>query len=69
MFIQGFAFGRYDGKMVLNTSKRGVAHPSTGSSLQVTKDKILPSVKGSLLAAANVKKTVNYPIVLTVQYK
>ena len=64
-----FAFGRHDGKLVLNTSEGGVAYPSTGSSsLQVTNDRILPSVTGSLLAAENVKKTVNYPIVLTVQY-
>ena len=63
-----FDFGKHDGKLVLNTSEEGVANLSTGSLLQVITDRILPSVTGSLLAAENVKETVNYPIVLTVQY-
>lgn len=70
LFIQVFAFGKHDGKLLLNTSEGGVAYPGTGSSsLQVTNDRIWPSVTGSLLAAANVKETVNSPTALSVQCK
>jgi hypothetical protein len=57
LFMQAFAFGRQDGRESLKTSEGGVAYPSTGSlSPHVTNINILPSVTGSLRAAANVKK-------------